>query len=138
MVSALDSARFTAQAPLWAGRGNGDRLGIHQAAVTARVEVADLPGFACGAGGYYGPASAGEPMLDGVSVALIETDFRFRGAASICARSTRTCSSSIRTGSTTTWACWGNPRSRKTGAAVTSRRGTICSTWATARPVRSW
>ena len=80
VVSALDSARFTAQAPLWAGRGNGDRLGIHQAAVTARVEVADLPGFACGAGGYYGPASCGEPMLDGVSVALVETDFRFRGA----------------------------------------------------------
>ena len=79
VVSALNSAGFAAQAPLWGGRGNGDRLGIRQAAVTARVEVADLPGFACGAGGYYGPASGGEPMLDGVSVAVVETDFRFRG-----------------------------------------------------------
>jgi hypothetical protein len=79
VVSALDAARFAAQAPLWGGRGNGDRIGIRQAAVTARVEVADLPGFACGAGGYYGPASAGEPLLEGVSVAMAETDFRFRG-----------------------------------------------------------
>ena len=79
VVSALDSAGFAAQAPLWGGRGNGDRIGIRQAAVTARVEVADLPGFACGAGGYYGPASGGEPMLDGVSVAVAETDLRFRG-----------------------------------------------------------
>jgi len=79
VVSALDSAGFAAQAPLWGGRGNGDRLAIRQAAVVARVEVADLPGFACGAGGYYGPASGAEPLLDGVSVAVAETDFRFRG-----------------------------------------------------------
>lgn len=79
VVSALDSAGFSAQAPLSGGRGNGDRIGIRQAAVVARVEVADLPGFACGAGGYYGPASGGDPLLDGVSVAVAETDFRFRG-----------------------------------------------------------
>jgi hypothetical protein len=79
VVGALDSARFAAQAPLWGGRGNGDRFGVRQAAVVGRLEVADLPGFACGAGGYYGPATGGEPLLAGVSVAVVETDFRFRG-----------------------------------------------------------
>ena len=37
------------------------------------------PGFVLGGSGYYGSASGGEPMLDGVSVGIVEGDVRFRG-----------------------------------------------------------
>jgi hypothetical protein len=80
VVRGLDGTGFSAQAPLAGGRGNGRGLGGGGAALAARLELFGLPaGFVMGASGYYGSASGGEPMLDGVNVGLVEADLRLRG-----------------------------------------------------------
>jgi len=80
VVGGLDGADFAAPAPLAGGRGNGHRIGLDGAAVTGRVELYGRPeGFAMGGGGYYGAASGGQTALDGVTVAVVEGDARFRG-----------------------------------------------------------
>jgi hypothetical protein len=80
VVAGLDGAGFAAQAPLAGGRGNGRHVGSGGVAVTGRFELYGLPeGFVMGASGYYGSASGGQAMLDGVAVGIVEADARFRG-----------------------------------------------------------
>jgi hypothetical protein len=79
VVRGLDGTRFTAQAPLAGGRGNGFGGGTTGAAVVGRLEIFSLSdGFALGGGGYYGAASGGQPGLDGLTVGLVEADVRVR------------------------------------------------------------
>jgi hypothetical protein len=81
LVAGLDAAGFSADAPLWGGRGNGGVVAAHDAAVVGRLELGRSPkGFALGGGGYWGGASGGHAELDGVTVGLLEADARFRGA----------------------------------------------------------
>jgi hypothetical protein len=80
VVGGLDGAGFSAQAPLAGGRGNGHHIGSSGVAVAGRFELYGLPeGFVMGASGYYGAASGGQAMLDGVAVGIVEGDARFRG-----------------------------------------------------------
>ena len=80
VVAGLDGAGFSAQAPLAGGRGNGQHIGSSGVAVAGRFELYGLPeGFVMGASGYYGSASGGQAMLDGVAVGIVEGDARFRG-----------------------------------------------------------
>ncbi|MES1207145.1 MAG: hypothetical protein ABUS79_14505, partial [Pseudomonadota bacterium] len=66
-------------APLWGGRGDGSNLAIRDAAVTGRLEVADLPpGLILGASAYIGGAAHGLPALSGVRAGLVEGDLRYR------------------------------------------------------------
>jgi len=81
LVSGLDAAGFSATAPLWAGRGNGRTIAVHDAAVVGRIELGRTPtGFAIGGGGYYGGASGGRAELEGVRVAVAEADARYHGS----------------------------------------------------------
>jgi hypothetical protein len=78
LVSGLDGSGFSAQAPLWEGRGNGSTASVHDVAVVGRVELADLPpGLALGGGGYYGKATGGIGALHAVSVGILEGDLRY-------------------------------------------------------------
>jgi hypothetical protein len=80
VVGGLDATGFSTLAPLAGGRGNGQRLSVSGAAVTGRIELFGLPpGFVMGGSGYYGSASGGQPLLDGVKVGIVEGDARFRG-----------------------------------------------------------
>ncbi|MFL5308343.1 MAG: hypothetical protein ACJ8F1_24240 [Polyangia bacterium] len=79
VVSGLDASGFSPVAPLWGGRGDGSNLAIHDAAVTGRLELADLPpGLIVGAAGYIGGAAHGVPALSGVRAGLVEGDLRYR------------------------------------------------------------
>jgi hypothetical protein len=80
VVSGLDGTGFAAEAPIAGGCGNGHRIGFQGMAVAGRLELFGLPdGFAMGGSGYYGSASGGQAVLDGVTVAIVEGDARFRG-----------------------------------------------------------
>ncbi|HVT70472.1 MAG TPA: hypothetical protein VHF26_22190, partial [Trebonia sp.] len=79
VVSGLDASGFSPAAPLWAGRGDGSNLAVHDAAVTGRLELADLPpGLVVGAAGYVGGAAHGIPELSGVRAGVVEGDLRYR------------------------------------------------------------
>ncbi len=79
VVSGLDASGFSPVAPLWGGRGDGSNLAIHDAAVTGRLELADLPpGLIVGAAGYIGGAAHGLPALSGVRAGVVEGDLRYR------------------------------------------------------------
>jgi hypothetical protein len=79
ILSGLDGTGFSAQAPLWGGRGDGGSLAIHDAAVAGRLELADLPpGLVVGGGGYYGNATSGLPGLSGLHVGVVEADARYK------------------------------------------------------------
>ncbi|HVT06936.1 MAG TPA: hypothetical protein VHO67_05745, partial [Polyangia bacterium] len=79
VVSGLDASGFSPVAPFWAGRGDGSSLAIHDAAVTGRLELADLPpGLILGAAGYFGGAAHGLPELSGVRAGVVEGDLRYR------------------------------------------------------------
>jgi hypothetical protein len=78
VVSGVDGTGFAAQAPIAGGRGNGQRIGFLGAAVVGRLEVFGPGGFAMGGAGYYGSASGGQEVLDGVNVAIVEGDARVR------------------------------------------------------------
>lgn len=80
VVAGLNGAGFAAPAPLAGGRGNGHDVAINGAALAARLELLGPGGFAMGGSGYYGSASGGQQRLDGVSVAIVEGDARFRGS----------------------------------------------------------
>ena len=80
VVGGLNGTGFAAQAPLAGGRGNGRDIAINGAAVTGRLELYSAStGFVMGGSGYYGSASGGQPLLDGVRVGIVEGDVRFRG-----------------------------------------------------------
>jgi hypothetical protein len=80
VLSGLDATGFSAQAPLAGGRGNGDGFGAGGLAFAGRLELFGLPeGFAMGGSGYYGSASGGQQLLDGVNVGIVEGDLRFSG-----------------------------------------------------------
>jgi hypothetical protein len=79
VVRGLDGTGFIAQAPLAGGRSNGFGGGTSGAAIVGRLELFSSDGFAVGGGGYYGAGSGGQPLLDGVDVAIVEGDARFRG-----------------------------------------------------------
>jgi hypothetical protein len=80
VVGGLNGTGFAAQAPLAGGRGNGRHIAINGAAVTGRLELYSAStGFVLGCSGYYGSASGGQPLLDGVRVGVVEGDVRFRG-----------------------------------------------------------
>ena len=80
VVGGLNGTGFAAQAPLAGGRGNGRDITINGAAVTGRLELYSAStGFVMGGSGYYGSASGGQPLLDGVRVGIVEGDVRFRG-----------------------------------------------------------
>jgi hypothetical protein len=79
VVRGLDGTGFAAQAPLAGGRHSGFGGGAAGAAVVGRLELYSGDGFALGGGGYYGSGTGGEPLLDGVTVAIVEGDARFRG-----------------------------------------------------------
>jgi hypothetical protein len=79
VVSGLDASGFSPVAPFWGGRGDGSSLAVHDAAVTGRLELADLPpGLIVGAAGYVGGAAHGLPALSGVRAGLVEGDLRYR------------------------------------------------------------
>ena len=78
VVRGLDGTGFAAQAPLAGGRGNGFGGGATGAALTGRLELLGPAGFAMGGSGYYGSASGGQAMLDGVTVGIVEGDARIR------------------------------------------------------------
>jgi hypothetical protein len=78
VLSGLDGSGFSAEAPLWGGRGDGKTLAIHDAAVAGRLELAELPpGLVIGGGGYYGNATGGLPALSGLHVGVFEADARY-------------------------------------------------------------
>ncbi len=78
VVSGLDASGFSPSAPLWASRGDGSNLAVHDAAVTGRLELADLPpGLVVGAAGYIGGAAHGVPDLSGVRAGVVEGDLRY-------------------------------------------------------------
>jgi hypothetical protein len=79
VTSGLDGAGFSADAPLRDARGNGRDVGLHDLAVSGRVDVTAVAGLDVGAGGYYGGATGGRPQLAGVRVGLLEADARYRG-----------------------------------------------------------
>ncbi|HZL17822.1 MAG TPA: hypothetical protein VFG23_08760 [Polyangia bacterium] len=79
VASGLDGTGFSAQAPLWGGRGDGGSLAVHDAAVAGRLELVELPpGLVVGGGGYYGNATDGVRSLSGVHVGVIEADARYK------------------------------------------------------------
>jgi len=79
VVSGLDGSGLSPVAPLWGGRGDGNNLAVHDAAVTGRLELADLPpGLVVGAAGYVGGAAHGLPDLSGVRTGVVEGDLRYR------------------------------------------------------------
>jgi hypothetical protein len=83
VVAGLDGAGFSADAPLWGGRGNGTALAAHDAAFVGRLEIGPAgpgAGAVLGGGGYWGGASGGHAELAGVNVGVAEIDARLRGA----------------------------------------------------------
>jgi len=79
VVSGLDASGFSSVAPLWGGRGDGTNLAIHDAGVTGRIELADLPpGLVVGAAGYVGGAAHDIPELSGMRAGVVEGDVRYR------------------------------------------------------------
>ena len=81
VVAGLDAAGFSADAPLWGGRGNGRVLAAHDAAFVGRLEIGPAgEGPVLGGGGYWGGASGGHSELAGVNVGVAEIDARLRGA----------------------------------------------------------
>ena len=78
VVSGLDGGGFSAEAPLWGGRGDGGSIAVHDAAVVGRIELDDLPpGLVVGGGGYVGGASHGVAALAGLRAGVAEADLRY-------------------------------------------------------------
>jgi hypothetical protein len=77
-MSGLDGDKFTADAPLVGGRGNGQAAHINDAAVTGRINVTRLLGLDVGIGFYYGGAGQDVKALGGVRAGLVEVDARLR------------------------------------------------------------
>jgi hypothetical protein len=78
VLSGLDGSRFSAQAPLWGGRGDGRSIAVHDAAFAGRLELANRPhGLVIGGGGYYGNATDGLDALSDLHVGILEADARY-------------------------------------------------------------
>jgi hypothetical protein len=78
VLSGLDGRGFSAEAPLWGGRGDGSGIAVHDAAFAGRLELVDRPpGLVIGGGGYYGNATAGLEALGGLHVGVLEADARY-------------------------------------------------------------
>jgi hypothetical protein len=79
VTAGLDGAGLSADAPLRGAGGNGRDVGLHDVAVSGRLDVTAVAGLDVGAGGYYGGATGGHPQLAVVRVGLAEADARYRG-----------------------------------------------------------
>lgn len=77
-LGGLDPDGFSAKAPLWGTRGNGQDMEIHDPAFAGRLDFTGVLGLDIGAAGYVGWARGGHVELKGVRVGVGEVDVRYQ------------------------------------------------------------